>query len=84
MKKAPELFLPKPFWDLLCPVCFRCVPGIHIERDDIKPGNTHQSVNDSGKPRHVTEHKCYKVKAEKSDQSPVESTNDGNRQGKTV
>ena len=47
------------------------------EADEIESADSHQHIYNSGKPGHVTEQEGYKIKAEKSDQSPVHGTDYG-------
>ena len=54
------------------------------EADEIEPADSHQHIYNSGKPGHVTEQEGYKIKAEKSDQSPVHGTDYGNGESGSV
>lgn len=56
------------------------VAQVHIEADEIKTAKPDKTIDDSGKPRHISKNKGYQVKAEDTNQQPVESTNDN--QGK--
>ena len=47
-----------------------------MEADEIKTTKPHKAVDDSGNPAHVSKDKGHKVKAEDTDQQPVERTND--------
>ena len=57
---------------------------MHIEADQIESADTYDSVDDSGKPRHIAKDKGYQIEAEYANQSPVDCTNDGNGKGSTV
>jgi len=52
------------------------VAQVHIEADEIKTAKSDQTVDDSGKPGHISKDEGYQVKAEDTDQQPVECTND--------
>lgn len=49
---------------------------VHIEADEIKPAKSDEAVDNSGKPCHVSKDKGHQVKAEDTDQQPVECTDD--------
>ena len=50
---------------------YKCVEGQKIET-----AQTYKSVDDPGKPAHASEQERYQIKIEKSDQTPVDRTND--------
>lgn len=53
---------------------------LSIERQEINPANSHKTVDDSGKPAHASENHGDEVKIEKSNQSPVYSSDNRNGQ----
>jgi hypothetical protein len=47
-----------------------------IEGEEIESAQSDQTINDTGKPAHAAKEKGNKVEIEKSDQSPVDCTDD--------
>ena len=51
-----------------------------IETEQIQTRKSDQCVDDSGNPAHASEKESNQIQIEKTDQSPVNSSDDGNRQ----
>lgn len=78
--------------DFIIPVFFSClkyhrilwlsgiIGCIRIEGDQIQPTDSHESVDDPGKPAHTSKKKGDKIQIEKSNQSPIDGTDDRNGQ----
>lgn len=74
------IFHRLPFWFL----GFSSVSKMHEKAEQVDTAKANQCVNDSGKPRHITKYKGYKIKSEQAYQSPVERADDNNGEGSTV
>ena len=59
------------FWDSV---------GITVEGQEIESADSYQTVYDSGNPAHASEEKRHQVQIEETDQSPVDSSDNGDRQ----
>ena len=49
---------------------------MHEETDQVESADTYESVDNPGKPWHITKDKGYQVETEQTDQRPVDGTND--------
>ena len=47
-----------------------------VSTDQIKTGNAHQGIDDTGQPWHVSKQKSNEIKLEKTDKAPVDRAND--------
>ena len=60
------------------------VRQVHEETDQVESADTYESVDNPGKPWHITKDIGYQVKTEQTDQRPVNGTNDRNGKRSTV
>ena len=59
------------FWDSV---------GITVKGQEIESADSYQTVYDPGNPAHASEEKRHQVQIEETDQSPVDSSDNGNCQ----
>ena len=64
--------------------CFTSAAQVQIEADKVESADSHNGVNDSGKPGHISKYKGHQVKAENTNQQPVDCTNNYNGESSTV
>ena len=59
---------------------FRFSVWIAVEGQKTESTDSYQTIYDSGNPAHASEKESNQIQIEKTDQSPVNSSDDGNRQ----
>ncbi len=63
---------------------FLVVSKAHEKAKQVDTAKTNRCVNYSGKPRHITKYKGYKVKSEQAYKCPVQCADNNNGKGSTI